>query len=73
MKYVLAHNCEHEDHEEDDEGCHVAYLHEEGSTPDEKIVKVFECKKDALDFMKDNRWSPNHIMIIPYEEGIFDE
>lgn len=71
MRYVLAHNCEHEDHDEND-AC-LAYLHEEGLTPDEKIVKVFECKKDALDFMKDNRWSPNHVMVIPYEEGIFDE
>ena len=72
MRYVLAHNCDHEDHEEDDGG-HVAYLHEEGATSDDKIVKVFDSKKDALDFMKDNRWSPNHIMVIPYEEGIFDE
>ena len=72
MKYVLAHNCEHEDHDETDT-CHVAYLHEEGATPDEKVVKIFECKKDAVVFMKDNRWSPNHLIVMPYEEGIFDE
>tara|TARA_R110002051_G_scaffold122596_2_gene195700 strand:- start:523 stop:750 length:228 start_codon:yes stop_codon:yes gene_type:complete len=75
MKYVLAHECQHDTHKKEDDGgsCDSpAYLHEEGDSG-EKVVKVFASKSDALDFMRENRWSPDHIMVIPYTEGIFDE
>ena len=72
MRYVLAHNCDHEDHDDEAQG-HIAYLHEENPDFGNKIVKVFECKQDAVDFMKDNRWSPKHVMVVPYEECTFDE
>lgn len=72
MRYVLGHHCDHEDHDAEDHG-HIAYLHEEEENGDNKVVKIFECKQDALDFMKGNRWSPKEVMVVPYEEGIFDE
>ena len=71
MKYVLAHHCQHED---DDGNCgEMSYLHEENPDFGNKIVKVFECKQDAVDFMKDNKWSPKQVMVVPYEECTFDE
>tara|TARA_R110002012_G_C11624064_1_gene609297 strand:- start:419 stop:625 length:207 start_codon:yes stop_codon:yes gene_type:complete len=68
MRYVLARECNHEDHGE--ECPNLAYLQE--GTEEDKSVKVFESKEHALDFMKDNRYSPRTVMVIPYEEGIYE-
>lgn len=69
MRYVLARECNHEEH--NGNGCtSLAYLQE--GTEENKSVKIFESKELALDFMKDNRYSPRMVMVIPYEEGIYD-
>jgi len=71
MKYVLAHHCDHEDHDGDDDN--LAYLHEEEANGNNKVVKVFQSKSEALDYMKANRWSPNQVMVVPHQEGIWNE
>jgi hypothetical protein len=70
MKYVLAHHCDHEEHTGEDHA--LAYLHEEDEDQ-ARVVKVFENKAEALQYMKDNRWSPNQVMVVPHKEGIWDE
>jgi len=71
MKYVLAHHCDHEDHGGEDDN--LAYLHEEEYDGSKKVVKVFDSKKEALAYMRENRWSPNQVMVVPHTEGIWDE
>jgi hypothetical protein len=66
MRYVLAHQCDHEDH--DGECGELSYLHEEADDATKKVVKVFDSEKDAKDFIRENRWSPDHIMVIPKRE-----
>ena len=70
MKYVLAHQCHHEDHEGDDHA--LAYLHEEEEDKT-RVVKVFANKSEALQYMKANRWTLNEVMVVPHREGIWDE
>ena len=78
MRYVLGRECQHEGHEGDGKKCSsISYLHthmtdEDGNEMEERTVKVFESKHDALDFMKEYRFSPRIIMVIPYEEGIYE-
>ena len=67
MKYVLAHQCDHENH--DGECEELSYLHEEtDDAKKKKVVKVFDSEKDAKDFIRENRWSPDHIMVVPERE-----
>ena len=66
MRYVLGRLC---GTEEESELCdHVAYLHDQ-----DKNVIVFQSRKQALLFMKSNRWSPNQISIIPRDEALLPE
>jgi len=67
MDYVLGAHCPHKDHEEEECGG-ISYLHDE-----DKELLVFKCKAKAYDFLKENRWSPNHVLVIPLQETIFDE
>lgn len=66
MKYVLAHQCNHEDHE--GECGEIAYLFEESTNGKTKIVKEFTSKSDAEQYIKINHWDPKDIMIIPKQE-----
>lgn len=68
MDYVLAQSCPHESHDKDDDCRGIAYLHNE-----DKSLLVFTSKRKALDFVKDNRWSLNHIMIIPAQEALLED
>jgi|TARA_R110002167_G_C12295963_1_gene616643 hypothetical protein len=70
MKYVLAHHCQHED--EDGNCGEMSYLHEEDEEQN-RVVKVFTTKKNALQYIKDNRWSLKEVMVVPHKEGIWDE
>jgi hypothetical protein len=64
MKYVLAHACNHEDHE--GECGELAYLFEESI--DGKIIKEFISKCDAEHYIQTKNWDPEDIMVIPKEE-----
>ncbi len=67
MEYILGSPCPHNDH--DGKSCGgLSYLHDE-----DKELMIFNSRKDALEYMKENRWSPNHVLVLPKEEGIFDE
>tara|TARA_R110001592_G_scaffold85937_1_gene253658 strand:+ start:350 stop:562 length:213 start_codon:yes stop_codon:yes gene_type:complete len=66
MKYVLAHQCNHEDHE--GECREIAYLFEESTNGKTKIVKEFTSKNDAEQYIKINHWDSKDIMIIPKQE-----
>ena len=64
--YVLAHACEHKDHEGDcDE---LAYLVEESEDIETKVPKEFISKCDAENYIETNNWNPEDIMIIPKKE-----
>lgn len=67
MEYILGTHCGHQDHDEEECGG-LAYLHDEG-----KKLLTFQCKADAYNFLKDNRWSPKHVLVIPKQEGVFNE
>ena len=76
MRYVLARECTHEDHQ--GEEC-VAYSYlqtsmedADGNVMEGRSVKIFESKAEAQAFMKDMRYSPDVVMILPYEEGIYE-
>ena len=68
MEYILGKLCPHPSHEDEDECRGIAYLYDEFGS-----LLVFSTKKDALDFVKDNRWSPQNILIIPKKEAILDD
>ena len=76
MRYVLGRECNHEDHQ--GERCtSISYLHtqvtdKDGNEMEEREVKVFESKGEALSFMKEYRYSPKVILVMPYEEGIYE-
>ena len=76
MRYVLGRECTHEDHK--GERCtSISYLHTADTDADgkelgDRYVKVFESKGDALSFMKEYRYSPKVILVMPYEEGIYE-
>ena len=64
--YVLAHACEHKDHEGD---CgELAYLVEESEDIETKVPKEFISKCDAENYIETNNWNPEDIMIIPKKE-----
>lgn len=67
MEYILGAPCPHVDHDADKCGS-LSYLYDE-----DKNLITFQSKKEAFNFLKDNRWSPNHVLVIPKEEGIFNE
>lgn len=67
MEYILGAPCPHTDHDGDKCGG-LSYLHDE-----DKELLIFRSRKDAFAFLKENRWSPNHVLVLPKEEGIFDE
>ena len=76
MRYVLARECPHEDHKG---GECVTYSYLQTSTEDDygnvmegRSVKIFESKAEAKAFMKEMRYSPDVVMILPYEEGIYE-
>ena len=66
MKYILAHACEHEDHE--GECGELAYLFEESEDGKSKVIKEFIIKCDAENYIETNNWNPEDIMIMPKEE-----
>ena len=66
MKYVLAHNCDHGDHE--GECGELAYLFEESEDGKTRAVKEFISKCDAEHYIKTSKWDPDDIMVIPKEE-----
>ena len=64
--YVLAHACEHKDHEGD---CgELAYLVEESEDIETKVPKEFISKCDAENYIETNNWNPEDIMIMPKKE-----
>ena len=65
MIYVLAHPCEHKDHE--GECGELAYLLEDPEIP---VFKQFISRCDAEKYIETNNWNPEHIMIIPQKEVI---
>jgi hypothetical protein len=65
MKYVLAHQCNHEDHE--GECGELAYLFEESENGN-KVVKEFISKCDAEHYIVTNKWDPEDIMVVPKDE-----
>jgi hypothetical protein len=69
MDYVLGTHCQYKDHDKDNEG--LAYLH--GGEGTEIELLVFTCKTEAYDFLKENRLDPDHVLVIPLQEAIFDE
>ena len=44
----------------------------DGNVMEGRSVKIFESKAEAQAFMKDMRYSPDVVMILPYEEGIYE-
>ena len=71
MRYVLGRECIHEDHK--GEKCtSISYLHTDDGKVGNRTVKVFESKGEALSFMKEYRYSPKVILVMPYEEGIYE-
>ena len=66
MKYVLAHQCNHEDHE--GECGELAYLFEESTDGETKVLKEFISKCDAEHFIQTNNWDPEEIMVMPKQE-----
>jgi|13_taG_2_1085334.scaffolds.fasta_scaffold343317_1 hypothetical protein len=88
MRYVLARECLHEDHqgeecvtysylqtsEEDQLKNEIkAYMEDDdGNVVEGRSVKIFESKAEAQEFMKEMRYSPDVVMILPYEEGIYE-
>jgi len=76
MRYVLARECPHEDHQ-GEEYVTYSYLQtsmedDDGNVVEERSVKTFESKAEAQEFMKEMRYSPDVVMILPYEEGIYE-
>ena len=70
MNYVLAHNCQHTEHDPLDECGEVAYLYEHPDNSEDKIVKLFDSRSKAATFMVDNGWGPLEVMIIPQQEMV---
>jgi len=66
MIYVLAHPCEHEDHE--GECGELAYLFEESEDRETKVIKEFISKCDAENYIKTNNWNPEDILVLPKQE-----
>lgn len=67
MNYVLAHNCLHEDH--DDNKClEIAYLFEELEGTSDRVVKVFTSKQAATAYVTANKWKPDEVMVVPEQE-----
>lgn len=71
MKYVLAHHCDHDEHVGDDD--HLHYLNIASKSGGKPQVRVFDSKHEALQYMKENRLSPNQVMVVPHQEVIWDE
>ena len=44
----------------------------DGNEMEGRSVKILEYKAEAQAFMKDMRYSPDVVMILPYEEGIYE-
>jgi hypothetical protein len=45
---------------------------DDGNVVEGRSVKTFESKAEAQEFMKEMRYSPDVVMILPYEEGIYE-
>jgi len=66
MKYVLAHHCDHEDHE--GKCGELAYLFEDSKDGKTKTVKEFVSRREAKQYIVTNEWPLKRVMIIPKEE-----
>ena len=66
IRYVLAHQCNHEDHE--GECGELAYLFEESLDGKNKIIKEFISRCDAEHYIQTNDWDPEEIIIMPKQE-----